>query len=957
MKKFMKKLLILTVAAAIVVASAPFGNIDFSGFILPKAEAASTTFTQSDYEYRIINKKEVELLNYYGTDTEVIIPSEINGMPVTSIGDGCFGGIYCVVAGCAKPHPNAENNSKITKVTVPSSVKNISFISFGFMENLNEVVLNEGLETIELYAFKACPNLCELKLPDSLVSFDFTAVDNTPITELVFGTNLKSVDIEAFENPYLKRIVFNADVITIKNIDLDPDKGVLDEIICNGQLELDTYFQITNKGTVGKIVCNSDSSWGTIIDMIYEDMIAYFNDPDGTIVFSKDEILLNNEHEANGFRYFLNDESEAIISRYTGGESVVVVPESLDGYPVTQIGSYAFSAFVVPETLITSINLPETMESIAKNAFDSNENLTQINIPSKVTTIPFDCFRGCDSLEYIEIPDSVNKIEGGAFRYCEGLKSISLPESITEISEETFMICGSLESIDMPGVRKIGYRAFSHCYKLATIELPDCLTEIGDWAFADCFTLERIDLSNVTHFGEYIMTDCRKLKEVILNDNLERLENGMFLSCDKLEKIELPSNLVYIGKDCFRGSGLKSITFNEGLKTIDQWAFQSCTKLSEVVFPESLEYIWNVAFDECDALESITLPVNLKILGYHAFSRCDKLTTIYFNAVDCRVCDANKYNDKGYIPGNWTTASPFYKTKITNIVFGETITSINSDSGTNGTFEGHDTLELIAIPDTVEEIGNAAFKNCSNLETAVISDSVTQIADDSFDGCDKLTIYCTSGSYVETYALNNNIKVSTLVIESIPNQTFTGKEIKPSVSVSYSDKNLDKTDYTVSYSNNINIGTAKVSVTGTGNFRYLTSKAGFEIVSRKISDAVISEISDRQYTGNEITPEISVVYNGITLKKGVDYTVSYSDNTEVGTATVTVKGIGNFKDDAKVTFEIVEKGEQSSDIPPVEQPPEDNDKTIFDRIIELLENGIRTIIGLLSFVWNLIFSF
>lgn len=957
MKKFMKKLLILTVIAAMVVASAPLSNIDFSDFILPEVKAATETFTWGDYECIIINKNEVKLVKYYGTDTEVTIPSEINGMPVTSIGEGCFNGKYSYEAYSAKPHPNAENNNKITKITVPSSVKTICIKAFGSMENLNELVLNEGLEVIYEWAFDACPKLCELDLPNSLVTFPFNAVDNTPITELIFGTNVKHINIETSKYSYVKRMVFNADVITIENITLEPDKCVLDEIVCNGQLELDTYFKITNKGTVGKIVCSSDTSWGTICDMGYEDMIAYFNDPDGIIVFSEDEILLNNEHETNGFRYFLNNKSEAIISRYTGGESVVVVPESLDGYPVTQIGSYALSAFVVPETLITSINLPETIESIAKNAFEYNEKLTQINIPSKVTTIPFDCFRGCDSLEYIEIPDTVNKIEGGAFRYCEGLKSISLPESVTEISEGTFMICSSLESIDMPCVRKIGYRAFSNCYSLVITELPDCLTEIGSEAFQGCDSLERLDLSKVTHFGEYVMNDCINLKEVILNDNLERLEKGLFFSCDKLEKVVLPSNLVYIGEDCFRGSGLKSITFNEGLKTIDRWAFGACTKLSEVVFPESLEYIWNIAFDECDALESITLPVNLKILGFQSFARCDKLTTIYFNALNCRVCDANKYNDKGYIPGNWALASPFYKTNITNIVFGKAITTISSDSGTNGTFEGHDTLETIAIPDTVEEIGTAAFKNCSSLETAVISDGVTEIADDAFDGCNKLTIYCTSGSYVEAYALDNNIKVSTLVIAPIPNQTYTGKEIKPSISVSYSDESLDKTDYTVSYSNNINVGTAKVSVTGTGYFKYLTSKAGFEIISRKISDAVISEISDRQYTGNEITPEISIVYNGITLKKGIDYTVSYSNNTEVGTADVTVKGIGNFKGDANVNFEIVEKGGQSSDNPPVEQPPANNDQTIFDRIIEFLTNSIRTIISSLSFIWNLVFSF
>ena len=193
-------------------------------------------------------------------------------MPVTSIGDGCFNGKYSYY-GATNPHPNAENNNKITKVTVPSSVKTIYYCAFGCMENLNEVVLNEGLETIKSRAFDACPKLYELNLPDSLVSFTIAAVNNTPITELVFGTNLKSVDIKTFENSYLKRIVFNADVITIKNIDLDPDKGVLDEIICNGKLELDTYFNITNK----KLIMPERKSWKAIIPLAFsQTAVQYF---------------------------------------------------------------------------------------------------------------------------------------------------------------------------------------------------------------------------------------------------------------------------------------------------------------------------------------------------------------------------------------------------------------------------------------------------------------------------------------------------------------------------------------------------------------------------------------------------------------------------------------------------------------------------------------------------------
>lgn len=922
-----RKILSFLLILILIISATPLTGIDFTGIISPKAKAAENEeiFTWSDYEYTIININEVEIASYTGSETEVIIPAEIDGMPVTSIGKYSFNGKE---THNPKPvtHPNASNNKNIQKVVVPSSVKTICANAFGYIDALTDVVLNEGLEVINEFAFTNCPSLTELNLPDSLVTFEFNAVAGTPVTELVFGSNVKSIDITSSgyssgnsHYSYVKKVVFNADSITIENISLPSITSMPIEIVCNGVLT--DLFKIKYKGSVDRVVCNDGVNYNTVLLFLTKNMFCNFNNPDGSIVFSNEETPLSYEYESNGFRYSVNENSEAIISRYTGGESVVTVPEMLDGYPVTKIGRFAFSSFsssnsdyvnspdkLIPEDLIISITLPETIKVIGDYAFAGNLKLTEINIPSKVTTIPYECFNNCISLEYIEIPQSVNKIESNAFYRCEKLKSISLPKSIAEIPENTFSHCSALESVDMSSVNKIGKYAFDSCKNLVITDLPECLTELGDGAFYRCESIERLDLSNVTKIGAAAMGDCIGLKEVILNNNLEHLEDRVFEWCTSLENIVLPAKLISIGSGCFRLSGLKEVAFNEGLKTIEACAFDGCFYLTDVVLPDSLEYIWDIAFAQCD-IEKINIPVNLKILGYRSFALCDKLTTVYFNAVNCRV--SNSGGDKAYVPEDWSTASPFYKTKITNIYFGENITAISGKSEICGTFENCDTLQSITIPDTVEEIGTAAFKNCTSLETAIIPDSVTEIADDAFEGCDSLTIYCLDTSYACSYAMAKGIKVSTFIIEKIPNQTYTGSQIKPAISVSISSGPLTQnTDFTVSYSNNINVGEAKVKVTGLGDYSMFTSSASFTIVTKNISAVSVTPIADQLYTGSSVTPEITVTDGIRVLREGTDYTVTYTNNVNEGKATAKIMGIGNYSGTASADFQISKEAKE-----------------------------------------------
>jgi len=132
---------------------------------------------------------------------------------------------------------------------------------------------------------------------------------------------------------------------------------------------------------------------------------------------------------------------------------------------------------------------------------------------------------------------------------------------------------------------------------------------------------------------------------------------------------------------------------------------------------------------------------------------------------------------------------------------------------------------------------------------------------------------------------------------------YDGKAKKPGVTVKLNGKTLKNgTDYTVSYSNNTKVGTATVKITGKGNYTGSVSKT-FKI-KNNFKKATVSGISTKAFTGKNITQSITVKYNGKTLKKGTDYTVSYSNNKKVGTATVKITGKGSYTGTITKTFKI-----------------------------------------------------
>ena len=158
---------------------------------------------------------------------------------------------------------------------------------------------------------------------------------------------------------------------------------------------------------------------------------------------------------------------------------------------------------------------------------------------------------------------------------------------------------------------------------------------------------------------------------------------------------------------------------------------------------------------------------------------------------------------------------------------------------------------------------------------------------------------------VSKKSLNNG-----LITLSETSYVYDGTYKKPAATVTFGGKVLQEgKDYTISYRNNLNVGVTTVIATGMGDYTGYTSK-NFTITKRAMAGGTVSMASSVSFTGRNITPSVTVKVAGRTLTNGTDYTVSYSNNKNVGTATVKITGKGNYSGSLSAKFDIVPAKQQ-----------------------------------------------
>lgn len=201
-------------------------------------------------------------------------------------------------------------------------------------------------------------------------------------------------------------------------------------------------------------------------------------------------------------------------------------------------------------------------------------------------------------------------------------------------------------------------------------------------------------------------------------------------------------------------------------------------------------------------------------------------------------------------------------------------------------------------PAVTVKYNNYKFKNGTDYTLSYKNNTKIGTATVTVKGKGKL-----SGTKSVTFKINAK-PIKNAVITYNNSLTYNGSTLSPAVTVKYGNATLKKnTDYTVAYSINVNAGTGTITITGKGIYGGSVKKT-FTIKKLGISATAVSGTGNKVYTGSAIKPVPAVKAGGRTLKNGTDFTVSYKNNTEPGTATLIVNGKGNYSGSVSKTFKI-----------------------------------------------------
>ena len=427
--------------------------------------------------------------------------------------------------------------------------------------------------------------------------------------------------------------------------------------------------------------------------------------------------------------------------------------------------------------------------------------------------------------------------------------------------EQCFYDVPNIESVVISGAVDVPRDMFGKCTGLKKVTLKNGVRSIGEDAFRDCSSLEGVIFENTV---------------------LEKISDGAFWGCSALSSIVLPDSVTEIERNAFFETGLRNIQLPEKLTLIGGGAFCNCKNLKQVQLPPQLKELGEGAFFNCENLTQIQLPAQLNKLGTDAFRNCTSL-------------------DKIDIPAGLTQIGPdtFCNTGLTSVTLHEGLTKIE-----DGAF--HDCLKLkkIRIPKSVTEIGGLAFGiryNRGNGAEEVIPGGFTV---EGYTGsaaeryvkrmhqCENLYhVFFKDVKFVsiggQTAAVTN---ISKTKISALKTGAFTGKPLTQALTITYGGKKLvNGRDYTLTWKNNKNIGTASVTIKGKGKYNGSVTKK-FRITVQKNAVYTVSRLKYK-ISNADTSGKGTVVFTGAT-DKAARKTLTIPTTVKIGGKSFRVTAIG-----------------------------------------------------------------
>ena len=351
------------------------------------------------------------------------------------------------------------------------------------------------------------------------------------------------------------------------------------------------------------------------------------------------------------------------------------VPAEIDGYPVVEIGNYAFYTkvnmnkhrignftisegivkvgdYIVPNQLeaIKNIHIPSTLTQISEFSFNRSDNVESFTVNKNNPLFYADSsgvlfkrgeIEGQDILfsypcarpsNYYIVPDYVYKIGDYAARYAR-VKHIFLSKNTKIIGKGAFEY-SKIEEIDFGGTEQIGVSSFSSCNGLTQISLPDSVESLNNSSFSYCSNLKIVTIGSgiKTIVGSF--HNCKSLEIFKIDEKAVcRINGGAFSGDKNLVSVIWGAGVYFADGSNAQFSGctsLKSIDISENQNTSElRGAFKDCSSLEQLTAPRNLRYIKEESFYNCTSLKSVSLPKSLIEIGKNSFYNTP-LETVYF---------------------------------------------------------------------------------------------------------------------------------------------------------------------------------------------------------------------------------------------------------------------------------------------------------------------------------------
>ena len=450
--------------------------------------------------------------------TPINVSSVFIPATVLSIGDSAF--IYC---------------DALTTVTFAenSQLKSIERGAFWGSEQVyprfKEIKIPDSVETIGNGAFYDCRDLERITLPSALQTLSTVTFYNcTALSEVTFPASLKTIESSAFSG-----------CRNLSEVELPASLTTIESSVFHLCINLKTVSYDGSLEQWSQITADNDFLGYSCPSLVMDDYTAQFilveYDPDHPVPDPPPKTVT--------------------ITKYTGTESTVILPSTINSWPVTKIGEDALK----DNTTITSVTIPNSVTEIGANAFAGCTNLTSVTYGGDWSNLTIQSGNPA-------VQDAAN---APLFDF------EFIPPDNTAVIVTNYKYNGAAADVTIPSryqgkpVTTIGHAAFFNS-AVTSVTIPDSVTSISDEAFINCPKLTNISIPNsVTYIGFSAFSSCTSLKSITLPSSLSFISGALFLGCSQLTTIHIPVSVTSIGNNAFADCpSLMTVTY-PGSKT--QW--------------------------------------------------------------------------------------------------------------------------------------------------------------------------------------------------------------------------------------------------------------------------------------------------------------------------------------------------------------------------------------------------